>query len=49
MNKKFVPINMCLDAIIIADSGADTFSGSSPLRLDIDGKQALIQVSGWKV
>jgi p-methyltransferase len=32
-----------LDAIIISDSGADTFSASSPLRLQIDGKIALIQ------
>lgn len=32
-----------LDAIIISDSGDDTYSASSPLRLQIDGKVALIQ------
>ena len=32
-----------LDAIIISDSGDDTYSASSPLRLQIDGKIALIQ------
>ncbi len=32
-----------LDAIIISDSGTDTYSASSPLRLQIDGKVALIQ------
>ncbi len=35
---------MRLDAILIADTGTDTFSGSSPLRLAIDGREALIQV-----
>jgi len=33
-----------LDAVIIADTGGDTFSGSSPLRLEIDGREALVQV-----
>ena len=32
-----------LDAIIISDSGANTFSASSPLRLQLDGRTALIQ------
>jgi anaerobic magnesium-protoporphyrin IX monomethyl ester cyclase len=32
-----------LDAIIISDFGSDTFSASSPLRLQIDGRTALIQ------
>ncbi len=32
-----------LDAIIISDSGADTYSASSPLRLHLDKKIALIQ------
>ncbi len=32
-----------LDAIIVADSGDDTYSATSPLRLKIDGKIALIQ------
>jgi radical SAM superfamily enzyme YgiQ (UPF0313 family) len=32
-----------IDAIIISDSGNDTFSASSPLRLQLDGKMALIQ------
>lgn len=35
---------MGLDAIIISDSGADSFSGISHLRLELDGKTALIQV-----
>lgn len=35
---------MGLDAILIADTGTDTFSGSSPLRLEIDGREALVQV-----
>ncbi len=35
---------MSLDAILIADTGTDTFSGSSPLRLEIDGREALVQV-----
>jgi len=33
-----------LDAILIADTGTDTFSASSPLRLEIDGREALVQV-----
>lgn len=32
-----------LDAIIISDSGNETFSASSPLRLKLDGRIALIQ------
>ena len=32
-----------LDAIIISDTGEDTYSASSPYRLQIDGKIALIQ------
>ena len=32
-----------IDAIIISDTGNDTFSASSPLRLQLDGKTALIQ------
>lgn len=35
---------MSLDAIIISDYGADTFSGVSSLRLEIEGRVALIQV-----
>lgn len=35
---------MGLDAIIISDYGADTFSGVSSLRLEIEGRIALIQV-----
>ena len=35
---------MGLDAILIADTGTDTFSASSPLRLEIDGREALVQV-----
>lgn len=35
---------MGLDAILIADTGTDTFSGSSPLRLQVEGRVALIQV-----
>jgi len=34
---------VCLDAIIIADAGTDSFSGTSALRLRIDGKIASIQ------
>ena len=34
---------MGLDAIIISDSGADTFSGVSELRLTLDGRIASIQ------
>ena len=36
---------MSLDAIIIADTGQASFSGSSPLRLDIEGRVALVQVA----
>ena len=32
-----------IDAIIVADTGNDTFSASSPLRLQLDGQTALIQ------
>ena len=32
-----------LDAILISDSGTDTYSASSSLRLQMDGKPALIQ------
>ena len=32
-----------MDAIIISDTGNDTFSASSPMRLQLDGKTALIQ------
>ena len=32
-----------LDAIIIADTGNDTFSVSSSFRLQVDGRPALIQ------
>ncbi len=32
-----------IDAVIISDSGADTLSASSPLRLHLDGRIALIQ------
>ena len=35
---------MALDAIIIADSGEDSLSGTNPLRLSLDGKTAFIQV-----
>lgn len=35
---------MALDAIIIADTGADSVSGTSPLRLKLDGRIASIQV-----
>ena len=35
---------MSLDAIIISDYGAETFSGVSSLRLEIEGRVALIQV-----
>lgn len=35
---------MSLDAILIADTGAETYSGSSPLRLAIDGREAVVQV-----
>ena len=33
-----------LDAIIIADSGVDTLSGTNPLKLHIDGRVGDIQV-----
>ncbi len=36
---------MSLDAIIIADTGQESFSGSSPLRLDMEGRVALVQVA----
>lgn len=32
-----------LDAVIIADSGSDTYSVSSPFRLQVDGRSAVIQ------
>lgn len=32
-----------MDALVIADSGADTFSGTNPLKLTIDGRIADIQ------
>lgn len=35
---------MGLDAIIIADSGEDSLSGTNPLRLQLDGRTAFIQV-----
>ena len=35
---------MKLDAIIVADSGSDSYSGSNPLKLKIDGRVADIQV-----
>ena len=35
---------MSLDAILIADTGVETYSGSSPLRLSIDGREAVVQV-----
>lgn len=35
---------MSIDAIIISDIGEDSFSGTHPLRLKIDGKTANIQV-----
>ena len=37
-------INLSLDAIIIADCGQHSLSGSSPLRLELDGWTADIQV-----
>jgi anaerobic magnesium-protoporphyrin IX monomethyl ester cyclase len=33
-----------LDAIIIADSGVDTLSGTNPLKLQVDGRVGDIQV-----
>ena len=35
---------MDLDAIIISDSGADSLSGTNPLKLKLDGRIATIQV-----
>ena len=35
---------MDIDAIIIADSGAKTVSGTNPLKLEIEGRTADIQV-----
>ena len=32
-----------IDAVIIADTGNDTFSASSRMRFRLDGKTALIQ------
>ena len=37
-------IDLALDAIIISDSGADSVSGTNPLRLTLDGRTADIQV-----
>jgi anaerobic magnesium-protoporphyrin IX monomethyl ester cyclase len=37
-------ITLALDAIIIADSGEDSLSGTNPLRLRLDGRTAFIQV-----
>jgi anaerobic magnesium-protoporphyrin IX monomethyl ester cyclase len=37
-------ITLGLDAIIIADSGEDSLSGTNPLRLRLDGRTAFIQV-----
>jgi anaerobic magnesium-protoporphyrin IX monomethyl ester cyclase len=37
-------ITLGLDAIIIADSGEDSLSGTNPLRLSLDGRTAFIQV-----
>jgi anaerobic magnesium-protoporphyrin IX monomethyl ester cyclase len=37
-------ITLGLDAIVIADSGEDSLSGTNPLRLSLDGKTAFIQV-----
>jgi p-methyltransferase len=37
-------INLTLDAIIIADFGQDSLSGSNPLKLELDGRTADIQV-----
>ncbi|RJQ82207.1 MAG: radical SAM protein [Desulfobacteraceae bacterium] len=34
---------MALDAIIIADSGSDSFSGTSPLKLNLDGRIGDVQ------
>ncbi len=35
---------MALEAIIISDSGSESFSGTNPLRLNIDGRTADVQV-----
>jgi radical SAM superfamily enzyme YgiQ (UPF0313 family) len=35
---------LALDAIIISDSGVDSVSGTNPLRLNLDGRIAYIQV-----
>jgi len=35
---------LCLDAIIISDSGADSLSGSNPLRLTLNGRVGNIQL-----
>jgi len=35
---------LALDAILIADSGEDSLSGTNPLRLSLDGRTAFIQV-----
>ena len=35
---------MALDAIIIADSGSDSLSGTNPLKLKIENREATIQV-----
>ena len=35
---------MALDAIIIADTGVDSVSGTSPLKLQLDGRTASVQV-----
>jgi hypothetical protein len=37
-------IKLTLDAIIIADFGQDSLSGSNPLKLELDGRTADIQV-----
>jgi anaerobic magnesium-protoporphyrin IX monomethyl ester cyclase len=38
------PVEMTLDAIIIADSGSDSLSGTNPLKLKIEDRTADIQV-----
>lgn len=35
---------MALDAVIIADTGVDSVSGTSPLKLQLDGRTASVQV-----
>jgi p-methyltransferase len=37
-------ITLGLDAIVIADSGEDSLSGTNPLKLSLDGRTAFIQV-----